>query len=73
MGTSAGPVALVGSGDSLEAMVPVDAGLLEGRPRRAAVLPTAASLEGDERVAWWLDLARRHYDGMGVGAVPFPS
>ncbi len=72
MGTSAGPVALVGSGEFLEAMVPVDAGLLEGRPRRAAVLPTAASLEGDERVAWWLDLARRHYDGMGVETVPVP-
>jgi len=53
-------------------MASVDAGLLEGRPLRVAVVPTAASLEGDERVAWWLDLARRHYGAMGVEAVPVP-
>jgi len=72
MAGSEGPVALVGSGEFLEVMVPVDAGLLAGRPPRAAVLPTAASLEGDARVAWWLDLGRRHYEGMGVEAVPVP-
>jgi len=72
MATSAGPVALVGSGEFLDVMVTVDAHLLEGRPRRAAVLPTAASLEGGERVAWWLELARRHYGAMGVEAVAVP-
>lgn len=72
MGTAAGPVALVGSGEFLDGMIPVDAGLLEGRPPRVAVVPTAASLEGDERVAWWLDLAERHYGAMGVEAVPVP-
>ncbi|MGH9019226.1 MAG: Type 1 glutamine amidotransferase-like domain-containing protein, partial [Acidimicrobiales bacterium] len=69
---SVGPVALVGSGEFLEAMAPVDDALLAGRPRRVAVLPTAAGLESDERVAWWLDLARRHYEAMGVEAVPVP-
>jgi cyanophycinase-like exopeptidase len=67
-----GPVALVGSGEFLEVMAPVDAALLAGRPPRAAYLPTAASLEGDDRVQWWLDLARRHYEAMGVEPVPVP-
>jgi cyanophycinase len=71
-GGNGGPVALVGSGEFLEAMIPVDAGLLAGRPPRAAVLPTAASLEGSERVGWWLELARRHYEAMGVEMVPVP-
>ena len=35
-------------------------------------MPTAAALEGDERVAWWLELGRRHYEAMGVEAVPVP-
>lgn len=72
MAGSEGPVALVGSGEFLDVMAPVDAGLLAGRPARAAFLPTAASLEGQARVAWWLDLGRRHYEGMGVEAVPVP-
>src|ERR1700722_20160728 len=64
-----GPVALVGSGEFLDVMVGVDAGLLAGRPARVAVLPTAAGLEGDERVDWWLELARGHYEAMGVETV----
>ncbi|HUY23070.1 MAG TPA: Type 1 glutamine amidotransferase-like domain-containing protein [Acidimicrobiales bacterium] len=65
-----GPVALVGSGEFLPAMESVDAGLLAGRPRRAVFLPTAAALEGDARVSYWLELGRRHYEAMGVEAVP---
>jgi cyanophycinase len=72
MARSTGPVALVGSGEFLEVMTVVDAGLLAGRPKRVAVLPTAASLEGEERVGWWLDLARRHYEAMEVECVPVP-
>ena len=72
MDVGAGPVALVGSGEFLEAMVPVDAGLLAGRPSRAAILPTAASLEGEARVRWWLELARVHYEAMGVEPVAVP-
>ena len=67
-----GPVALVGSGEFLPVMEQVDAELLHGRPPRAAYLPTAAALEGDARVAYWLDLGRRHYEGMGVEPVPVP-
>jgi len=72
MKTGTGPVALVGSGEFLDPMVAVDAGLLAGRPPRVAIVPTAASLEGPERVAWWLDLGRRHYEAMGVEAVAVP-
>ena len=68
-GRATGPVALVGSGEFLDVMVPVDAGLLEGRPRRAVIVPTAAALEGEERVAYWLELGRRHYESMGVEPV----
>ncbi|HEY5025293.1 MAG TPA: Type 1 glutamine amidotransferase-like domain-containing protein [Acidimicrobiales bacterium] len=64
-----GPVALVGSGEFLAAMEPVDAGLLEGRPRRAVVVPTAAAREGDGRVSYWLELGRAHYEAMGVEPV----
>ena len=69
---SRGPVALVGSGEFLPAMAEVDAGLLAGRPARVAVVPTAAAAEGEARVAWWLGLARDHYEAMGVEPVPVP-
>jgi cyanophycinase len=62
-------VALVGSGEFLEVMEPVDAGLLAGRPQRAVVLPTAAAREGDARMSYWLELGRKHYEAMGVEPV----
>ncbi|HVB07201.1 MAG TPA: Type 1 glutamine amidotransferase-like domain-containing protein [Acidimicrobiales bacterium] len=65
-----GPLGLVGSGEFLQVMTEVDRHLLEGRPRRAVFLPTAAGQEGDERVDYWLDLGRRHYERLGVEAVP---
>ena len=65
-----GPVALVGSGEFLEVMVPVDAELLAGRPQRAVFLPTASAEEGPERVRYWTDLAAAHYSSMGVEPVP---
>ena len=37
MEASAGPVALVGSGEFLDVMTAVDTGLLTGRPARAAM------------------------------------
>ncbi len=66
----AGPVALVGSGEFLEVMRPVDALLLEGRPPRAVIVPTAAALEGPERISYWLNLGAAHFAAMGVEAVP---
>ena len=66
----AGPVALVGSGEFLEVMVPVDAELLAGRPQRAVFLPPASAEEGPQRVRYWIDLATAHYASMGVEPVP---
>ncbi len=65
-----GPVALVGSGEFLEVMEPVDASLLEGRAPRAVFLPTAAAEDGDARVDYWLELGTRHFTKLGVEAVP---
>ena len=64
-----GPVALVGSGEFLQVMAPIDAELLEGRPRRAVFLPTAAGEEGPERVRYWVELGTTHYRAMGVEPV----
>jgi cyanophycinase len=51
-------------------MAPVDVALLAGRPPKAVVVPTAASLEGDARVAYWIELAHAHYQAMGIESVP---
>jgi cyanophycinase len=72
MTSSPGPIALAGSGEFLPVMEPVDRALLQGRPPRAAFLPTAAALEGDARVAYWLDLGERHFRAMDVEPVPVP-
>src|SRR5437588_12078338 len=68
--TGPGPVALVGSGEFLPAMEPVDAALLAGRPTRAVFLPTAAGPEGPERVDYWLRLGADHYRRLGAEPVP---
>jgi cyanophycinase-like exopeptidase len=65
-----GPVALVGSGEFLDVMSDVDRLLLTGRNPRAVVLPTAAGEEGDERIDYWLDLGRAHFERLDVEAVP---
>jgi cyanophycinase len=68
--TGPGPVGLVGSGEFLDVMVPVDTELLAGRPQRAVFLPTAAAEEGSERVRYWVELGTAHYRDMGVEPVP---
>lgn len=72
MAATPGPVALAGSGEFLPVMEPVDRDLLRGRAARAAFLPTAAALEGGDRVRYWLELGERHYRAMGVEPVPVP-
>jgi len=69
--TAVGPgLALVGSGEFLPVMAPVDAAMLQGRAPRAVFLPTAAALDGADRVQYWIDLGTRHYESLGVEAVP---
>ncbi|MCU1463483.1 MAG: cyanophycinase [Acidimicrobiales bacterium] len=60
----------MGSGEFLAGMVAVDRGLLAGRPRRAAFLPTAAGEEGDAVVDSWIDLGRQHFRRLGVEPIP---
>ncbi len=67
---TAGPIALVGSGEFTPAMAAVDRLLLEGRPRRVVFLPTAAAREGPERVDYWVRLGRTHYEGLDAEPVP---
>jgi cyanophycinase len=62
-----GPVALLGSGEFLPRMEPLDRRLLEGRQPRVVHLPTAAGQESGRRLRYWRDLARHHFeDRLGV-------
>jgi cyanophycinase-like exopeptidase len=65
-----GPIALVGSGEFTPATEEVDRALLAGRPQRVVYLPTAAALEGDERIGYWVELGRAHFRRLGVEATP---
>jgi cyanophycinase len=66
----AGPLALVGSGEYTTAMLEVERELLAGRPPRYVQIPTAASAEGADRLAYWVDLGRAQADRLEVEAVP---
>ncbi len=65
-----GPVALVGSGEYLPVMAPVEALLLAGRPPRYVQIPTAAAPEGAASLDRWVELGRRQAERLGVEAVP---
>jgi cyanophycinase len=65
-----GRIGLVGSGEFTAATAAVDLSLLEGVPARVIFLPTAAALEGPERVRYWVELGESHYRRLGVEASP---
>jgi len=67
-------LALIGSGEYLPPMEPVDRYLLErlGAPPRVVCLPTAAGTEGPERVGYWMELGLRHYAGLGAAVQALP-
>jgi cyanophycinase len=67
---SAGPIALVGSGEFLPQMVDVDRWLIRERTQRVAILPTAAGEEGAKSVDRWIKLGVDHYTSMGIEPVP---
>jgi cyanophycinase-like exopeptidase len=69
---SAGPVALVGSGEYLPVMAGIEAGLLAGRPPRYVQLATAAAPEGPDVVARWHALGRAQAERLGVEPVILP-
>lgn len=69
----AGHLCLVGAGEYLEAMAPVDAELLaltvaarDGRPPRVVCLPTAAGTEGEKVVSRWMGMGVEHFRRLGA-------
>jgi cyanophycinase len=66
--------ALVGSGEYLEPMEPVDRYLIDKlkQPPRVVCLPTAAGNEGEERVAYWSNLGIDHFTHLGASVEALP-
>lgn len=54
-------------------MAPLEGRLLEGRPPRYVQVPTAAALEGRDRLRYWVELGRVQADRLGVQAVTIPA
>ncbi len=72
----AGRVCLVGAGEYLAAMEPVDRELLaltpaagEGRVPLVVCLPTAAGTEGEQVVARWMSAGIEHFRHLGADAM----
>lgn len=67
-------IALVGSGEYLPGMESVDRYLLDRLdvPARVVCLPTAAGLEGEQRIRYWSDLGEQYFARLGarVSTVP---
>jgi cyanophycinase len=65
-----GTLALVGSGEYLPPMEPVDRLLLSRLPGKLRVvcLPTAAGTEGSETIAYWSNLGMEHFQALGADA-----
>ena len=64
-----GPVALVGSGEYLDAMTELEGRLIDGRPPRYVQIPTAAAPEGEHVLARWLQLGADQAERLGVEQV----
>lgn len=67
--TTAGPLALVGSGEYLPVLEPLERALLAGRPPRYVQFATAAAPEGDASLARWHALGKDAADRIGVEQV----
>ena len=67
-------LALVGSGEYLPAIEPVDRHLISllREPPRVVCLPTAAGKEGPERIAYWSRLGVDHFTRLGVRVESLP-
>jgi cyanophycinase len=70
--TGTGPVALVGSGEYLPVMEPLERRLLQGRPPRFVQLATAAAPEGVDSLGYWHELGRVSAERLGVQQVVVP-
>jgi cyanophycinase len=67
-----GPIALVGSGEYLPQMAPIEAALIEGRPPRYVQLATAAVQDGPSVVEHWHELGAAQAARIGVEPVIVP-
>lgn len=67
-----GPVALVGSGEYLPVLEPLERRLLDGRPPRFVQLATAAAPEGQQSLARWHRLGAASAERLGVQQVVVP-
>lgn len=67
---TAGPLALVGSGEYLPEMLEIEKELIAGRPLKYVQIPTAASREGAARLNYWVELGRKQAERLGAQAVP---
>ena len=67
-------LALVGSGEYLPAMEPVDRELMRrlADPPRVICLPTAAGQEGPERIGYWSQLGVEHFTRLGAQVQALP-
>ena len=67
-------LALVGSGEYLPRMEPVDRRLLAALTDapRVVCLPTAAGTEGSERIGYWSQLGVDHFTRLGAAVVSVP-
>ena len=70
--TQPGPLALVGSGEYLAHMMPLEAQLLRGRAPRYVQLATASVPDGPDVVARWHRLGREQAARLDVEAVIVP-
>ena len=66
-----GTLALVGSGEYLAPIEPLDGWLMTclGEPARVVCLPTAAGNEGNDRIAYWSNLGVQHFTRLGAAQV----
>ena len=64
-----GPLALVGSGEYLAHMAPIERSLIDGRASRYVQLATAAVPDGPDVVARWHRLGREQAERLDVQAV----
>ena len=65
----AGTLALVGSGEYLPSMRPLEARLLEGQPSKYVQIATAAVPDGEERLGYWHELGATQAASLGVECI----
>ncbi|MEM8861862.1 MAG: Type 1 glutamine amidotransferase-like domain-containing protein, partial [Chloroflexota bacterium] len=60
--------ALVGAGEYLPKMEPVDRALIEklGKPAKVVCIPAGAGTEGPSRISYWNDMGVKHFTNLGV-------